>query len=50
MRLNALTVASFAILLSLVSVDNAGTAGGCGPGFHPNRFGRGVPNERGSRT
>jgi hypothetical protein len=46
MRLNVLSAASAAILLSLVSMDSASAAGGCGPGFHPNPYGRCVPNGR----
>jgi hypothetical protein len=41
-----LSAASAAILLSLVSLDSASAAGGCGPGFHPGPYGRCRPNER----
>jgi hypothetical protein len=41
-----LSAASAAVLLSLVAVDSAGAAGGCGPGFHPGPYGRCRPNER----
>lgn len=44
MRLNVLSAASATILLSLVFLDSAGAAGGCGPAFHPNPYGRCVPN------
>lgn len=46
MRLNVLSAASATILLSLISVDGASAAGGCGPGFHPGPYGRCRPNER----
>ena len=45
MRLNALSVASLAILLSLVFLDNARAEGRCGAGFHRNSYGRCTPNE-----
>ena len=41
-----LSAVSAAILLSLVSLDSASAAGGCGPGFHPGPYGRCRPNER----
>jgi hypothetical protein len=41
-----LPAVSTAILLSLVSLDSASAAGGCGPGFHPGPYGRCRPNER----
>ena len=46
MRLNTILAASAAVLLSLVSLDSASAARGCGPGFHPNPYGRCVPNGR----
>src|SRR5258708_24961831 len=45
MRLNVLSVASIAILLSLVFLDSASAEGRCGPGFHRNPYGRCAPNE-----
>jgi hypothetical protein len=44
MRLNVLSAAAAAILLSLVSLDSASAAGGCGPGFHPGPYGGCRPN------
>ena len=44
MRLNAISTASVAILLSLVFLDSASAAGGCGPGFHPTPYGTCRPN------
>jgi len=44
MHRNVLSAACATILLSLVSLDSARAAGGCGPGFHPNPYGRCVPN------
>ena len=38
-----LSAVSAAFLLSIVSVDSASAAGGCGPGFHPSPYGC-VPN------
>lgn len=46
MRPKVFSAASAGFLLALISFDSAMAAGGCGPGFHPNRFGRCVPNER----
>jgi hypothetical protein len=40
MRLNAMSAASVAILLSLVFLDSASAEGGCGPGFHRTPYGR----------
>ena len=45
MRLNAMSAASVAILLSLVFLDSASAEGGCGPGFHRTPYGRCRPNE-----
>jgi hypothetical protein len=45
MRLNVLSVASIAILLSFVSVGSASAEGRCGPGFHRNPYGRCTPND-----
>ena len=39
MRAKTFSAASAAILLSLVSLDSAGAAGGCGPGFHRGPYG-----------
>jgi hypothetical protein len=39
-----LTVASAAILLSLMSLNSASAEGGCGPGFHRNPWGVCRPN------
>ncbi len=44
MRLNVLSVASFAILLSFLSVDSARAEGRCGPSFYRNSYGRCTPN------
>jgi len=46
MRPKMLSAASAAILLSLVSLDGASAAGGCGPGFHRGPYGGCRPNER----
>jgi hypothetical protein len=40
MRLNVMSAASVAMLLSLVSLDSAIAEDGCGPGFHRNAYGR----------
>src|SRR6516165_2768156 len=45
MRLNAMSAASVAILLSLVFLDSASAEGGCGPGFHRTPYGRCRPSE-----
>jgi hypothetical protein len=39
-----LSAASATILLLLLSIGSVSAAGGCGPGFHPNPYGRCVPN------
>jgi hypothetical protein len=39
-----LLAASAAFLLSLVDVDGASAAGGCGPGFHRGPYGGCLPN------
>ena len=39
MRPKVLSATSAAILLSLVSLDSASAAGGCGPGFHRGPYG-----------
>src|ERR1700730_14034262 len=44
MRAKTLSAASAAFLLSLLYVDGASAAGGCGPGFHPDLYGRCLPN------
>jgi hypothetical protein len=44
MRAKILSAASAAFLLSLVYVDGASAAGGCGPGFHPGPYGGCLPN------
>jgi hypothetical protein len=44
MRAKILSAGSAAFLLSLVFVDGATAAGGCGPGFHPDFYGRCLPN------
>src|SRR6516165_444712 len=44
MRAKILSAASAAFLLSLVYVDGASAAGGCGPGFHPGPYGGCRPN------
>jgi hypothetical protein len=44
MRAKILSAGSAAFLLSLVFVDGASAAGGCGPGFHPDLYGRCLPN------
>jgi hypothetical protein len=45
MPLNALSVPSFAILLSLVFLASASAEGRCGAGFHRNAYERCIPNE-----
>jgi len=40
MHRNVSSAASATILLSLAALDSASAAGGCGPGFHPNPYGR----------
>jgi hypothetical protein len=45
MRVNVLSVASIAILLSLVFLDSASAEGRCSPGFHRNSYGRCTPND-----
>ena len=44
MCLKVMAVASAAVLLSLVCMDSAGAADGCGPGFHRGPYGRCHPN------
>src|SRR5215472_688284 len=44
MCLKGSSVASATLLLSLVSIDGASAAGGCGPGFHPGPYGACRPN------
>jgi hypothetical protein len=44
MRAKVLSAASAAFLLSLVYVDGASAAGGCGPGFHRGPYGGCLPN------
>jgi hypothetical protein len=44
MRAKILSVGSAALLLSLICVDGATAAGGCGPGFHPGPYGGCRPN------
>ena len=44
MRSNLLSAASAAILFSLMSLNSASAADGCGPGFHRNAFGACRPN------
>ena len=44
MRTKVLSAASAAILLSLVYVDGASAAGGCGPAFHRGPYGGCLPN------
>jgi hypothetical protein len=45
MPLNALSVPSLAILLSLVFLDSASAVDHCGPAFHRNPYGRCTPND-----
>jgi hypothetical protein len=44
MCLKVVSAASAAVLLSLVCMDGASAADGCGPGFHRNRYGACRPN------
>jgi hypothetical protein len=44
MRAKVLSAASAAFLLSVVYVDGASAAGGCGPGFHRGPYGGCLPN------
>jgi hypothetical protein len=44
MRAKILSAGSAALLLSLIYVDGATAAGGCGPGFHPGPYGGCRPN------
>jgi len=44
MHMKTVSAAVSATLLSLIAFDGALAAGGCGPGFHRNEFGRCRPN------
>lgn len=44
MNSKVLSVASAAVLLSLMSLTSASAEGGCGPGFHRNPWGHCRPN------
>src|SRR5215467_14237617 len=44
MYAKTMSAAAAAVLFSLVAIDGAAAAGGCGPGFHRNEFGRCRPN------
>ena len=44
MYAKTMSAAAAAVLFSLVAIDGAAAAQGCGPGFHRNEFGRCRPN------